>query len=289
MKIKTIDYKDPNAPQEIIKSLKETGFAVLKNHNISEDLIKNVYLDWERFFKSNDKFKHTFDPKVQTGYFPFKSENSKDSKVKDLKEFFHVYAQKDIPVELGSNTWELRTQLNELGITVLDWIQNNLPKEITDKFSESLPSMVTGSNDTLFRLLHYPPLPDEVEEGAVRAAAHEDINLITMLLTSCSNGASYKVGSKTGLVVKDVDGNWHEVESDPNSIIINCGDFLQSVTEGYLKSTTHCVKSPTDDSAKLSRYSCPLFIHPRGEVILSGTKTARDFLDERLKEIGLKK
>lgn len=289
MKIATIDFNSPQAPEELVKSLKETGFAVIKNHPISEDLIKEVYLEWEKFFDSQEKHNYTFDPKNQTGYFPFKSENAKDSPIKDLKEFFHVYLESNIPSNMSSKTWELRNQLNLIGVSLLQWIQNSLPSHISQKFSEPLPKMVEESGDTLFRLLHYPPLPSDKEENAVRAFEHGDINIITLLLTAASRNAQYTVGSKTGLEVKDVDGNWHEVESDPNSIIINCGDFLEALTEGYLISTRHQVKNPKGSASKVSRYSCPLFIHPRGEVILSGNKTARDFLDERLREIGLKK
>jgi isopenicillin N synthase-like dioxygenase len=289
MKIATINYTDPNAPQQLVKSLKETGFAVIKNHPISSDLIKEVYQEWEKFFASQEKHKYTFDPKNQTGYFPFKSENAKDSQIKDLKEFFHVYKESNIPSQVSIKSWELRNKLNEIGADLLQWVQDNLPPEISAKFSEPLPDMVKGSEDTLFRVLHYPPLPDDAEKGAVRAYAHGDVNLLTCLLTAAGPNGDYVVGAKTGLEVKDVNGNWYEVESDPNCLIINCGDFLEAATEGYLISTIHQVKNPLGEAAKVSRYSCPLFIHPRGEVILSGTKTARQFLDERLKEIGLKK
>ena len=289
MKIATIDFNDPKAPAELVRSLKETGFAVIKNHTISASLIKEVYQEWEQFFNSPDKAQYTFDPKNQTGYFPFKSENAKDSKIKDLKEFYHLYSKENIPSSLSNKTWELRNQLNEIGITLLHWIQDNVPEEVRSKFSEPLPKMVENSHDTLFRVLHYPPLPSDAEEGAVRAFEHGDINLVTALLTAAGPNGEYSVGAKTGLEVKDLNGNWHEVESDPNSIIINCGDFLEAASEGYLISTRHRVKNPLGEASKKSRYSCPLFLHPRGEVILSGTKTARDFLDERLKEIGLKK
>ena len=288
MKIATIDYNDPNAPKELVRSLKETGFAVIKNHPIKSSLIKEVYQEWEKFFANQEKHNYTFDPKTQTGYFPFKSENAKGSNLKDLKEFFHVYKQSDTPNSLSQKTWELRNQLNSIGIDLLHWVQNNLPKEITDQFSEPLPKMVEGSEDTLFRALHYPPLPADAEEGAVRAREHGDINLVTCLLTAAGPNGDYVVGAKTGLEVKDVHGNWHEVESDPNSIIINCGDFLEELTKGYLISTIHQVKNPLGPASKVSRYSCPLFIHPRGEVLLTENKTARQFLDERLRELGLK-
>lgn len=289
MNILTIDFKSPTAPKDLVKSLKETGFAVITNHSIKESLIKDVYKDWESFFSSENKGSYLFDPKKQTGYFPFKSENAKDSQIKDLKEFYHLYSKKDIPSNMSQKTWKLRNELNDIGLTLLEWIQDNLPKEIKSKFSESLPSMVKKSPNTLFRTLHYPPLPLDVEDGAVRSFAHGDINLITILLTAAGPNGEYVVGSNTGLEVKDLNGNWHEVKSDPNSIIINCGDFLEEATNGYLISTIHQVKNPSGEAAKKSRYSCPLFIHPRDEVVLSNNKTAREFLEERLKEIGLKK
>lgn len=289
MKIATIDYKSPTAPQELVKSLKETGFAVIRNHSIDPELIKQVYQEWDNFFASEDKHTYLFDPQKQSGYFPFKSENAKDSKIKDLKEFYHLYTKEQTPNGVSYKTWKLRNELNEIGINLLQWIQDNVPDEVRSRFLEPLPSMVKNSDQTLFRILHYPPLPDNNEEGAVRGFSHSDINLITALLTAAGPHGSYVSGSKTGLEVKDVDGNWHEVESDPNSLIINCGDFLEAASGGYLISTVHQVKNPLGPAANVSRYSCPLFIHPRPEVFLTKDRTAGEFLEERLKELGLKK
>lgn len=288
MKIATIDFRSEEAPKQLVQSLKNTGFAVIRNHSIKEELIKSVYIEWEKFFQSEEKHKYLFNAKDQTGYFPFKSENAKDSPIKDLKEFFHVYQKDNIPDSISPNTWELRNQLNNIGIILLEWIQQELPAELTSEFSEPLPEMIKNSEDTLFRLLHYPPLEIH-EDGSVRAFSHTDVNLITCLLCAVGPKGEYQIGAKTGLEVKDADGNWHEVASDPNSLIINCGDFLEALTNGYLKSTRHRVKNPLGQAGKLSRYSCPLFIHPRGEVLLTKDKTARMFLDERLKELGLKK
>lgn len=289
LNIATVDYLDPNASKELVRSLKDTGFAVLKNHPINASLIKEVYQEWESFFNSDSKSKYLFNPETQFGYFPFKSENAKGSTIKDLKEFFHVYDKSNIPPHMTPKTWELRNKLNQIGVDLLEWVQNNLPKDVVSKFSEPLPDMVKGSSHTLFRILHYPPLENGEEPGAIRAKAHGDTNLLTVLLTAAGPNGNYTVGSKTGLEVKDVNGNWHEVESDPNSLIVNCGDFLETLTDGYLISTIHQVKNPLGEASKLSRYSCPLFIHPRPEVILKGTKTAQEFLDERLRELGLKK
>lgn len=289
MKVSTIDFNSKTASSELLKSLKETGFAVIRHHPINKKLIKEVYQEWEQFFKNNNKHSYKFNPSEQSGYFPFKSENAADSKIKDLKEFFHVYKESQIPHEISHKTWELRNQLDMFGITLLSWIQNELPEEIKKSFSMDLVSMVKDSPDTLFRALHYPPLLGDVEEGAVRAYEHFDINVLTTLLTASGPNGDYFAGKKTGLEVQDLEGNWHEIESDPDSIIINCGDFLQILTKGYLKSTRHRVKNPLGEASKLSRYTLPLFIHPHGEVILEGNKTAREFLNERLREIGLKK
>lgn len=288
MKIGTVDFNDPKAPAELVRYLKETGFVVIRNHPISEDLIKSVYKEWEKFFASEDKQKYLFDPKDQVGYFPFKSENAADSKIKDLKEFFHLYKSEQIPDGLSQKTWELRQQLNSIGETLLQWINDNVPESVRANFTEPLPNMIKGSDQTLFRLLHYPPLGSDVEEGAVRAKAHQDINLVTCLLTAAGPKGEYTVGAKTGLEVKDIKGNWHEVESDPNSIIINCGDMLALATGGYLSSTEHQVVNPPGEASKLSRYSMPLFLHPRPDVYLTKDKTAKEALEERLKAIGLK-
>lgn len=289
MKISTIDFKSKNAGKELVRSLRDTGFAVIKNHSINIDLIKRVYQQWEVFFNDESKHEHKFNQETQTGYFPFLSENAADSKIKDLKEFYHVYQKENIPNQIAEDTWKLRNELNQIGITLLEWIQKELPEDIKFQFSMPLPDMVKDSSSTLFRVIHYPPLSGNVEAGAVRAYEHYDIDLLTVLLTAAGPNGSYVEGARTGLEVRGLDGQWHEVMSDPNSIIINCGDMLQIATGGFLKSTAHKVTNPKDESSKKSRYSCPLFIHPKGDVLLSGNKTAKEFLDERLKEIGLKK
>jgi isopenicillin N synthase-like dioxygenase len=138
--------------------------------------------------------------------------------------------------------------------------------------------MIENSDANLFRILHYPPLTGEHEPGAVRAAAHEDINLITLL----------PAATAPGLEVKDSHGHWISVPCDPGNIIINAGDMLQLASEGYYKSTTHRVVNPPENEAKKSRYSMPLFLHPRSEAHLSPTLTAGEYLNQRLREIGLK-
>ncbi|CAK9253093.1 unnamed protein product [Sphagnum jensenii] len=120
----------------------------------------------------------------------------------------------------------------------------------------ALPKMVVKSPETLLRSIHYPPLTGAEEEGAVRAAAHEDINLITLL----------PAASAPGLQVRDLKGNWHDVSCDLGAIAINSGDMLKEASGGYFPSTTHRVMNPRGAEAKLPRYSMPLFLHACPEV-----------------------
>jgi isopenicillin N synthase-like dioxygenase len=138
--------------------------------------------------------------------------------------------------------------------------------------------MVDGSAQTLLRVLHYPPLGGDEEEGAVRAAAHEDINLITLLVAATA----------PGLQLRDARGDWHDVPADPGTIVVNAGDMLQMATDGHYRSTSHRVVNPPAREASRSRLSMPLFLHPRKEVRLSDRHTAGSYLEERLREIGLK-
>jgi len=133
-------------------------------------------------------------------------------------------------------------------------------------------------NQTYYVLSITPPLDPNIIDGAVRAAAHEDINLITILVT----------GSQSGLQVQNTEKKWVDVACNAGWLIINTGDMLSECSKDYFPSTTHRVINPRGDAGKFSRYTMPLFIHPRDEVILSNKYTARGFLDERLKEIGLK-
>ena len=128
------------------------------------------------------------------------------------------------------------------------------------------------------RIIHYPPLDSDVTDGAIRASAHGDINLITVLPAS----------SQSGLQLLLKSGDWMDIKCDPGWLVINSGDMLNECSGGYYPSTIHRVINPKGESTKLPRYTMPVFIHPRDEVILSNKYTARSFLDERLKEIGLK-
>lgn len=275
--IRTVSYTADAAPAEFTRSLRETGFAVITDHPITPERIESSYNAWGSFFNSDLKQDWLVDPERQDGYFPFQSENAKGAKAKDLKEFYHVYPDGRVPHNLEEDTRELFNDLVGIGKTLLGWIQDNAPEEVRARFSEPLPKMVENSNQNLLRILHYPALDEAPEPGAVRAAAHGDINLITVLLA----------GSAPGLEAKDTEGRWHAVPCDPGMIVINCGDMLEMASGGYFPSTVHRVVNP-ETSESGARFSMPMFLHPRPEVVLKERTTADDFLQERLREIGLK-
>lgn len=276
MNVKQVDYTSSTAAEDLVTSLHESGFAVLKNSPITPERINHFYSLWSDFFASPDKHQYTFEPRKQDGYFPFRSENAKDVAAKDLKEFYHVYPWGKIPSNLETETRAFYADLLSLGQELLSWIQSSAPAAVSAQFFETLDSMIKESEQSLLRVLHYPPIEGEIEPGAVRAAAHEDINLITLLVS----------GSQPGLEAKDKNGNWFPVTGGQGMITINTGDMLQEASSGYFPSTTHRVVNP-QSSANVSRYSIPMFVHPRREVRLSSRYTAGEYLDQRLREIGL--
>ena len=278
MNVRKVNYGDHSAPSEFTKSLKQTGFGVLSDHPIDKNLIDNVYKEWSDFFNSENKNRYLYNEVDQDGYFPFQTENAKGQTLKDLKEFYHIYPWGKYPKEVSDTTRILFDQLLELTSTLLEWIQDQTPIDIASKFSMPLNKMIEGSRTNLLRIIHYPPLNGNEQRGAIRGAAHEDINLITVLVA----------GTQPGPQIQDTNGSWHDVSCDPGCLAINTGDMLQEASGGYYPSTTHQIINPGGTISNVSRYSMPLFLHPRDDVQLSDGYTAREYLDERLTEIGLK-
>ena len=270
-----IDPNEAGASKKFVKSLKETGFAILKNHPISSEEISTMYDAWAGFFASDEKFNFAPQGGAQNGYFGFKSENAKGAQHKDLKEFFHVYQNATVPSSVEETTRSFHAKMLGVGRLLLSWLDEESPEDVKGDLSEALTSMIDGSDANLLRIIHYPPLDESVEPGEVRAAAHEDINLITLLVT----------GSEPGLQAQDVEGNWHDVPCQAGYITVNSGDMLAKATKGHYRSTPHRVVNPPKQENR-SRYSMPLFVHPRPEVQLD-EQTAGEYLDERLREIGL--
>jgi isopenicillin N synthase-like dioxygenase len=279
MSIQTVDFVDPFAPSKFVESLLITGFAVLTNHPISQKLIFDTYGDWERFFADDEKQKYRFKENEQSGFFPMDvAEKAKGSTIKDLKEYYNYYDWAPCPQKVSANTQKIYTQLLDLGSTLLEWIEKETPPKTQSLLSEPLSNMIKDSRRNLLRIIHYPPLTGSETAGAIRSAPHEDINLITLLPAS----------TQPGLQVKDISGTWHSLMCDPGAIIVNTGEMLDIAADGFFKATSHQVVNPSGEQINLSRFSMPFFLHPRSDVRLKGTRTAGDFLDERLRELGLK-
>ncbi|MDF2176759.1 2OG-Fe(II) oxygenase family protein [Aliiglaciecola sp. CAU 1673] len=278
MKLVAVDFTADNAEQAFVESLHQTGFGVLKNHPIKQEWVDSIYANWREFFASERKHEFTFDPKTQDGYFPPSvSEVAKGHKVKDIKEYFHYYPWGRCPQELRQQLADYYQAATDFAATLLGWVEKHSPDDVAARYSQPLSKMIENSEQTLLRVLHYPPLTGSEEAGAIRAAAHEDINLLTVL----------PAANEPGLQVLGKDGNWIDVPCDFGNLIINIGDMLQEASGGYFPSTTHRVINPEGQDQSRSRISLPLFLHPRPDVVLSERHTADSYLKERLRELGV--
>lgn len=276
--IEVVDYRLPQADEIFSRSLRETGFGVIANHPIDPVLMDECYALWAAFFQSDDKWQYIFDPKTHDGFISAeRSETAKGEKQKDLKEFYHLYAGGRCPPHLKSQSFRLMQELLELASQLLAWVSNHLPASIQDSLSEPLPEMIRDSQYHLFRVIHYPPLTGLEPLGAMRAAAHEDINLLTLLPAATAEGLQARL----------CDGRWIDVPIRQDWIIVNAADMLQEATQGFYPATSHRVINPTGELARSSRLSMPLFLHPRDEVILSDRHTGASYRRERYEELGL--
>ncbi|WP_259016282.1 isopenicillin N synthase family dioxygenase [Emticicia fluvialis] len=289
--------------QDIGNAFNTIGFVAIKNHGLTEDLRVKLYDAVQKFFYQADELKTKYEfPELagQRGYVGKGKETAKGHNRPDLKEFYHVgqpIAEGEMPSnvfpsevpEFETYTLAVYKTFENTGKTLLSAIALylGLPE---DYFEEKV-----RNGDSILRALHYFPIenPDALPEGAVRAAAHGDINLITLLM-----GASAE-----GLEVLRLDGKWIPVTALPDQIIINVGDMLDRLTNHKLKSTIHRVVNPPREKMKTSRFSIPFFMHARAETDLTCLEscideanprryenmTAGEFLDERLRELGLKK
>ena len=276
MDVAVVDYAAPDAPERFTESLRETGFAVLVNHPLPWSLVEQIYREWAALFDSPAIEKYMMDPSGQTGWFPpDKSETAKGHTVRDLKEFFHVYDWSTYPDEVSDAALEYRTIATGVARTLLDWVEANTPPEVAARFSMPLSKMMDGSTRTLLRVLRYPPLIGDVPDGAVRAAAHEDINLLTVLPAS----------NEAGLELLGTNGQWYPVPCDPGSLAVNGGEMLDLASGGYYPATTHRVVNPSGEAAQRPRMSLPLFLHPADDVVLAEGRTAYEFLQQRIAEL----
>jgi len=281
---------DPGFVADLDEALSTWGFVGLVGHGVSDELVVRCEAATRALFALPEAVKRaheTPDDGRQRGYTGLGVEHAKDADTGDLKEFWHVGRDgvPELPAnrfpdevpELAAAATALFATLDELALTALDAIARGLSLP-ADHFT----SRVAGGNNVL-RLIHYPPLSSGAPPGAVRAAAHEDINLVTLL----------PVASEPGLEIRTRDGAWRPVEPPPGAIVLDTGDMMQLVTEGRLPATTHRVVNPPSAAADRPRYSMPFFVHPRPRVRLDPIggggpgPTAEAFLRQRLRETGV--
>jgi isopenicillin N synthase-like dioxygenase len=282
---------------------REYGFCGFTHHGISDKAIENAYGVFKAFFQLPESVKGRYRSTAggQRGYTPFGVEHARDNAVPDLKEFWHTGREmgqdNPWPDILEPNPWpgevpgfrhyacELYEALDRLGVRILQIIALSLDLE-----QHWFDQRVKQGNSVL-RAIHYPPVGDR-QTPAVRAAQHEDINLITLLIGS----------NEAGLQILSRDGNWIEVTSIPGTIVVNIGDMMKRLTNHVLPSTPHRVVNPPGEKIGESRYSIPFFMHPNPDFIIETLPgciseqnpdrypvpvSADDFLEERLREINL--
>jgi isopenicillin N synthase-like dioxygenase len=300
----TVDLQRPleELADELGNSFSEFGFAVICNHGISGELIERVEGMQKALFELPTETKMAYAVPGgggARGYTPFGKEIAKDAKVHDLKEFWHVGRSlpegHPLAATMAPNVWpaelpgfretmeEIYAAFEQAGDRVLRAIALHLG------LPEDFFVATVEDGNSVMRLLRYPPLPEGVQEGAVRAAAHEDINTITLLL-----GAE-----EAGLELLTRKGEWLPINPPPGALVVNIGDMLDRLTNSHLRSTTHRVVNPSGEAARRSRYSMPFFLHFRPDFLIEPLPqwveqgdvpppiTAHDFLQQRLREIGL--
>ena len=283
----------------LMLGLQRYGFIILRDHLIASASIDEAYGLSAQFFAQTEEVKRRYVAGPR-GYAPFRTEHARNQTVPDLKEFWQIGPEhsdnRPGRCEAGPpNIWPqypagfkeaflaLFDALQETGRVILEALTPALGKP-TDFFE----ALIRGRNSVL-RLLHYPPVAGDEDAGGIRSAAHEDINLITLLLAP----------EGPGLELLDRDGRWLSVETSRDNLIVDSGDMLARMTNDVIPATTHRVVNPSAEN--VSRYSMPFFMHPDADVILrclpscvgAGAKyadiRAGTFLEQRLTEIGLVK
>lgn len=287
------------------KAYEEVGFVAVKNHGIPDKTIAELYKDTKEFFSLRGDIKRKYeipDLAGQRGYTSFGKEHAKGSKAADLKEFFQFGQTVEDHDPIGS---EYPPNVTVAEVPAFSPIFFSAYRAFEDSGSRLLRAIAlylgldekffdphVHNGNSILRAIHYPPIQDE-PKSAIRAEQHEDINLITLLV-----GAS-----ADGLEILSKQNEWVPVTSLPEQIVVNVGDMLQRLTNNKLKSTTHRVVNPPRNLWGTSRYSIPFFLHPKGNMSLAclpgcidanhpksyPDATAGEYLDERLREIGLKK
>ena len=301
--INKLDFPDNDVPKKIGQACERFGFFAIKNHGINKRLIHDSLILSKKIFRLPFKDKIQYHQNVgagQRGYTPFGIEKAVNAKVSDQKEFWHqgranwnkkykpIMPKNEAVVSIEHFDEKLDRfyiELDNLGRKILSYISVFLQLDL-NWFDNKI-----NQGNSILRLIHYPPINNNIQ--GIRAAPHEDINLITLLLGT----------QQEGLEVLDKSNNWIPVETNSNIIVCNVGDMLQRLTNKRLKSTTHRVVNPMNNNKNLSRYSMPFFVHLNPDFLIKTLPQcinnehpdlypesilANDYLNMRLKEINLK-
>lgn len=290
---------------EIGRAYEDIGFVALKGHFLDDQLVDNLYSEIKKFFDLPIDTKHSYEIEGiggQRGYISFGKESAKGKKEGDLKEFWHFGQYVDDDLERAKEypknvTVNELAKFNTIGKETYQMLEKTAKHVLRAlalylNLEETYFDHYIHNGNSILRPIHYPPILAE-PENAVRAAAHGDINLITLLM-----GAQGR-----GLQVQNNAGEWIDAMAEPNELMINVGDMLSRLTNNKLKSTIHRVVNPPRELWGTSRYSIPFFMHPISEMKLNVLDscidnenpkqfediTAGEFLNERLIELGLKK
>ena len=301
--INKLDFPDNDAPKKIGQACEGFGFFAIKNHGINKRLIQDSLSLSKKIFKLPFKDKiqyHQNDGAGQRGYTPFGIEKAVNAEVSDQKEFWHqgrtnwnkkyksIMPKNEAVVSIEHFDEKLDRfyiELDNLGKKILSYISVFLqldPNWFDNKINQG---------NSILRLIHYPPINNNIQ--GIRAAPHEDINLITLLLGT----------QQEGLQVLDKNNNWIPIETNSDVIVCNVGDMLQRLANNRLRSTTHRVINPLNSNKDISRYSMPFFVHLNPDFLIKtlpqcidnrhpdlypDSILANDYLNMRLKEINLK-
>ncbi|MFT5356006.1 MAG: isopenicillin N synthase-like dioxygenase [Polyangiales bacterium] len=301
-------YEDPEKRDSFVSaignSLKALGFVAIENHGIDQSLFDATYDAYRGFFGADEAEKKKAE-RVETGrrrgYTSFGVEHAMDSEKPDLKEFFHVGrelgGEDPMSSRLPENVWpEGQDVVKSASLSVfgeLDRVADVILSAFGTYLGQSdsfFPSMVANGN-TILRVIHYPVCDGFDEPGVMRAAAHEDINLMTLLAPA----------DESGLEMLTREGEWLPIHAIPGQIIVDTGDMMSRITNNMIPATTHRVVNPKGDPRP--RYSMPFFVHPHLDVDLEVLESCipegetakyppinnEEFLLERLKAIGLSK
>lgn len=275
MSVERIDYSLPDLGRALDRSLRETGFALLTGTPLTAAMIESLENRWLHFFESEDKHRFAAGDDLsqsQAGYISgARAETAIGASSADLKECFHHLPGAALPEALSASFTHFRNAALAIGRTLAQGLAPAGPQSV--KKIEDGATWVSDAA-TLARVAYYPPLVT-VPAGALRAAAHQDINLMTIL----------PVASEPGLEIKLRDGSWQALHAEPGTLVVNAGDMLRELSGDHYPSTRHRVVNPGDAASNTARVSMPVFLTPNPDCVLSDRYTAGNYLSERLDAI----